>query len=380
MTFSALRYKLAIAITLLISMASLVSCNNEKVITDATEYIANRDYRSAMTSILSLDDEDIIKSDTLSQLLSTTYYGLKLKPVREIALDCYDMDFVPDHNIVIFTDFHNGSLNFYEFPKMKFIRSILLPDKAYNIDISPDGSTIAAAMVDHTILLYDLASGRKLNTLEGHTNRVRDVVFRDNNLLFSCSNDQKIAAWDVATGEPYWGKRQNTKNIKSLQLSKDKTKLITASNDGSACIVNATDNNMGAEELRAIHGKNYVNDAAISPDNKCLVTVSGDGYVKIWDAENGCSIRSIFLNDPLGAVDISPDGRNILIGGKHNAYIISLNDGKVISKIHGANMPIWSVKFLNNTEFVFADNSRLWHGELLSTNELIKEARKLSTL
>lgn len=181
----------------------------------------------------------------------------------------------------------------------------------------------------------------------------------------------------MATGEPYWGKRQNTKNIKSLQLSKDKTKLITASNDGSACIVNATDNNIGAEELRVIHGENYVNDAAISPDNNYLVTVSGDGFVKVWDAENGCSIKYIFLNDPLGAVDISPDGMNILIGGKHNAYIISLNEGKVISKIHGANMPIWSVKFLNNTEFVFADNSRMWNGNILSSNELVKEARRI---
>lgn len=377
MSHHIIRYKLAIAITSLFTMASLVSCNNERVIADASESIRNRDYNSAMARILSLNDEDIIKSDTLSQLLYTAYYGLELSPTRNIAIDCYDMDFVPNNDIIIFTDFHNGSLNFYEFPGMKYIRSILLPDKAYNIDISPDGSTIATAMADNTILLYDLESGRRLNTLEGHTNRVRDVVFRDDNLLFSCSNDQKIAAWDVATGEPYWGKRQNTKNIKSLQLSKDKTKLITASNDGSACIVNSTDNKIGVEELRVIHGDNYVNDAAISPDNKYLVTVSGDGYAKIWDAENGCSIKYIFLNDPLGAVDISPDCNHILIGGKHNAYIITLNDGKVISKIHGLNMPIWSVKFINDTEFVFADNSRMWNGKILSSNELIKEARGL---
>lgn len=266
MRFNALRIGYTIVI-LLVTMVNLVSCNKDKIITEATQYIANRDYKSAMSSILSVDDEDIVKSDTLSQLLATSYYGLKLKPVKNVALDCYDMDFAPENNMVIFTDFHNGSLNFYDFPMMKFIRSILLPDKAYNIDISPDGAIIAAAMADHTILLYDLASGRKVNTLEGHTNRVRDVKFRDNNLLFSCSNDQKIAAWDVSTGEPYWGKLQNTKNIKSLQLSKDKTKLITASNDGSACIVNAKDDNIGSEELRVIHGENYVNDAAISPDN-----------------------------------------------------------------------------------------------------------------
>lgn len=369
--------KRGIAFTLLLSIAILVSCNNKKVITDATDSIEKRNYKSALASILSLDDNDIIKSDTLSQMLATAYYELNLKPTREIALDCYDIDFVPDNDIIIFTDFHNNSLNFYEFPEMKFIRSILLPAKAYNIDISPDGSTIAAAMVDNTILLYDLESGRKLNTLEGHTNRVRDVVFRDNNLLFSCSNDQNIAAWNVATGEPFWDKRLNTKNIKNLQLNKDKTKLITASNDGSACIINSTDHNMGAEELRVIHGDNYVNDAAVTPDNTFLVTVSGDGYAKIWDTENGSLIKYIFLNDPLAAVDISPDGKHLLIGGQHGAYIISENDWKVISKFHGANMPIRSVKFINDSEFVLADNGRFWQGELYDIEDLIKNAREM---
>lgn len=369
--------KRGIAFTLLLSIAILVSCNNKKVITDATDSIEKRNYKSALASILSLDDNDIIKSDTLSQMLATAYYELNLKPTREIALDCYDIDFVPDNDIIIFTDFHNNSLNFYEFPEMKFIRSILLPSKAYNIDISPDGSTIAAAMVDNTILLYDLESGRKLNTLEGHTNRVRDVVFRDNNLLFSCSNDQNIAAWNVATGEPFWDKRLNTKNIKNLQLNKDKTKLITASNDGSACIINSTDHNMGAEELRVIHGDNYVNDAAVTPDNTFLVTVSGDGYAKIWDTGNGSLIKYIFLNDPLAAVDISPDGKHLLIGGQHGAYIISENDWKVISKFHGANMPIRSVKFINDSEFVLADNGRFWQGELYDIEDLIKNAREM---
>lgn len=361
----------------IISIAGLAGCNNEKTVAAASESIAERNYRSAIASIMELDDDDIIESDTLSQLLATAYYGAKLRPERDFAIECCDMDFVPGKDIVIFTDFHNGSLNFHEFLSMKFIRSILLPGKAFSIDVSPDGSTIAAAMEDNTILLYDLASGRKTKTLEGHTSWVRDVVFRDNDLLFSCSNDQKIAAWDVATGEPYWGKRQNTKNIKSLQLSKDKTKLITASNDGSACVVTATDNDMGVEELRVIHGDNYVNDAAISPDNKYIVTVSGDESVKIWGARDGSSVKTICLNDPLGAVDISPDGRHILVGGKRNAYILSLDKGKVLARIPAANKPIWCVKFINDTEFAVADISRLWHGETLKPGELIKEAQKL---
>lgn len=252
----------------------------------------------------------------------------------------------------------------------------MLPEKAYAIDFSPNEEIFATALVNNNILIYETSTGKKLKELEGHTNRVRDVVFRDNELLFSCGNDQKVAAWDVTSGEPYWGKHQHSKNIKSLQMSKDRSKMITASNDGSASLLKAAGDRIGAEELRFIHGDNYVNDAAISPNNKYAVTVSGDGYAKIWDAENGCSLHYIFLNDPLGAVDISDNSKLVLVGGQRNVFIIDADEGKVICKINVMNKPVWSVRFLDGKQIAFADNSHFWHTTLLIGKDLITEARK----
>mgnify|MGYP001034161946 CR=1 FL=1 len=355
---------------------SLQSCGNDKIISKASEAISHRDYKTALNEILSLSDETILESDTLSQMLSTAYYGSTLKPTRDIAVDCYDLDLISKNKQVVFTDFHNGSLNFYSFPEMQFIRSILLPEKAYAIDFSPNEEIFATALVNNNILIYETSTGKKLKELEGHTNRVRDVVFRDNELLFSCGNDQKVAAWDVTSGEPYWGKHQHSKNIKSLQMSKDRSKMITASNDGSASLLKAAGDRIGAEELRFIHGDNYVNDAAISPNNKYAVTVSGDGYAKIWDAENGCSLHYIFLNDPLGAVDISDNSKLVLVGGQRNVFIIDADEGKVICKINVMNKPVWSVRFLDGKQIAFADNSHFWHTTLLIGKDLITEARK----
>ena len=359
-----------------IVMISLQSCGYDKIISQASEAISHRDYKTALNEILSLNDETILESDTLLQMLSTAYYGSTLKPTRDITVDCYDVDFIAKNRQVVFTDFHNGSLNFYSFPEMRFIKSVFLPDKAYAIDFSPNEEMFAAAMVNNNVLIYETSSGKKLKELEGHTNRVRDVVFRDDELLFSCGNDQKIAAWDVVSGEPYWGKHQHSKNIKSLQMSKDRSTVITASNDGSASLLKASGDRIGAEELRFIHGDNYVNDAAISPNNKYAVTVSGDGFVKIWDAENGCAIHYLFLNDPLGAVDISDNSNLVLVGGQRNVFIIDADEGKVICKINVMNKPIWSVKFIEEEQIAFADNSHFWHTDLLIGKDLITEARK----
>jgi len=378
------RYVIETAVIALVSamaMALFHSCDfaRNKAIVKATDAISRRDYRSAMNFILKLDDDKIIESDTLMQMLSTSYYGLSLKPTREIASDCYDMDFTNDGDTVIFTDFHKGSLNFYSFPEMEYQRSISMPERAFSIDISPAGDTIAAAMANNMVMLYDLATGEILNVLEGHTNGVRDVVFATDTLLFSCSNDRRVVAWDVKSGTAYWSKRQHSKNVKSLQISKDGKYLTTASNDGSSSVIRANGKKAGSEILRVVHGENYVNDAAISPDNRFLVTVSGDGYAKFWNVTDGSPMFHIFLNDRLGAVDISDDGKYILVGGEHNAYLLDLATRKILSIINGSNMAIWSVKILNNDRFAFADNSRFWTGKILTGSELIKAAREIQS-
>lgn len=373
------KYIAAILATVAI-LVSLQGCDiHGKIVSFATTAIDKGDYNSALKSILTLEDKEILASDTLSQLLSTAYYGLSLSPIRKIATDCYDMDFTPDGKTVIFTDFDDGSLKFFSFPEMKFRHSISLNERAFNIDLSPNGMTFVAAMADKSLRLYDLQSGELLKEFRGHSGRVRDVVFVDSVNLISCSNDRSIAAWDAISGKPLWKSPLHEKNIKNLQLSKDHTLLITSSNDGSASIVKATGSDAGAEELRLVHGPDYVNDAAISPDNDYAATVSGDGYVKIWDARSGLLRVKKQLNDGLGAVDISPDGKHLLIGGLFAVYIISASDGTIITKIQATGIPVWSVKFLDSNHFAFADASHFWHGEWLHGSELLASARPLAS-
>ena len=356
----------------------LISCESkDKIITEATEALNNRDYLKTIEIITSLKDKSIIESDTLSELLSTAYYGLTISPKKGIAVDCYDMDFLPDNKSVVFTDFNKGILYFYSYPSMVFEYSLELPDKAYSVDISPTGKYLAAALVNKTVALYDLKEQKFREPLRGHSQAVRDVVFKDDNLLFSCGNDRSVIAWDINKNEPIWKNRQNNKNIKSLQLSKDKTKLVTASNDGSACIINTEGDRLGIEELRVVHGDNYVNDAAISPDNNIIITVSGDGFVKIWDTNLEAVKKNIFLNEPLCSVSISNDGSFFMLGSNKNVYILDLPSGQLISKINAINMPIWAVEFVGNDRFAFADNSRFWQGKLLNRQQLLVEARKL---
>src|SRR4051812_45113200 len=71
-------------------------------------------------------------------------------------------------------------------------------ESVVEIALAPDGRTLAAADRDHTIQLWETASGRVRCRFVGHQADVSGLTFSaDGRRLFSASRDTTALAWDV---------------------------------------------------------------------------------------------------------------------------------------------------------------------------------------
>ncbi|KAH7918249.1 WD40 repeat-like protein, partial [Leucogyrophana mollusca] len=75
-------------------------------------------------------------------------------------------------------------------------------DNVLCVAFSPDGSQVAAGLVDGSFRVIDISTGESaVGPIKGHTEYVSSVVYSpDGRLLVTGSSDQSIRVWDSKTG------------------------------------------------------------------------------------------------------------------------------------------------------------------------------------
>ncbi|MDE0427260.1 MAG: cohesin domain-containing protein [Candidatus Poribacteria bacterium] len=157
-------------------------------------------------------------------------------------------------------------------------------DAVFSVAFSPDGKMLASGG-DRTIKLWNAVTGSLIRRLIGHKYQVYSVAFSpDGKILASGSQDDTIKLWDIATGKPINTLREYS-SLYSVAFSPDGKILASGrgsrSGDGIG-IIRLWDVVTGELIHTLTEHTDWVSSVAFSPDGKMLASGSGDETIRLW--------------------------------------------------------------------------------------------------
>lgn len=186
-------------------------------------------------------------------------------------------------------------------------------DNVCGVALSADGRVAVSVSDDHTLIVWDVATGLELHMLKGHSAGVTDVVLSaDRRLAVSASGDTTLKVWDLATGRELRTLQGHSAGVGSVALSADGRLAISASGDMTLKVWDVAT----GWNLRTLKGhKGRVAGVALSADGRLAVSVSpsedygGDDTIRVWDVATGCELCASLWHMGVTSVALSADGQ-----------------------------------------------------------------------
>jgi len=187
-----------------------------------------------------------------------------------------------------------------------------------SVAFSPDGSTALSGSFDKTVRLWDVATGREIRTFIGHSAWVASVAFSpDGRTALSGSADEHalmrgqqngdntVRLWDVASGRELRTLTGHSGYVTSVAFSPDGRTVLSGSWDSTVRLWDVA----SGRELRTFKGHSgWVNSVAFSPIGRTALSSGTDGTVRIWDVETGTELAKMVSFKDGSWLTITPEG------------------------------------------------------------------------
>lgn len=173
---------------------------------------------------------------------------------------------------------------------------------------SPDGARLAAASDDDLAYVFDVASGKLIEKLNGHSASVYDVAWRpDGAELATASVDKTVKIWDAKDGKLLQTVAAHDDVAESVAWSPQGTLLASAGKDGVVKIWNAA---AGFSLEQALPPQDAaVTRVAFGSKGKRLVSVGPAASLCLWTKQGETWSTEPTTLDARGVwLAISPDG------------------------------------------------------------------------
>jgi len=223
----------------------------------------------------------------------------------------------------------------------RFVRSFEVSGCCGCVAVSPDGRWGLAGSADNTLHLLELATGRCIRTIKGHTGEVFSVaVSSDGCWGLSASGDHTLRLWDLRTGECL--RKFETFLVVSVAFSPDGQQALSGSENGELVLWDLA----SGQRVRGYDGhEDNVPSVAISPDGQLGLSGSVDRTLRLWLLATGRCVRTFKGHTNwVSSVAFSSDGCwGLSASGDHTLRLWELTSGRCLRTLEGHTAGVTSV-------------------------------------
>ncbi len=203
-----------------------------------------------------------------------------------------------------------------------------------SVSALPDGRALLSGCVDHTVRLWDIATGREIKCL-WHPDAVRAIfALQDGRRVLTGCADGFVRLWDFRTGQELRRLFKHAAIVRAVAVSPDGRLALSGSEDG---VLVLSDLEKGGEVRRFEGQACAVWCAAFSPDGSRVLTGGHDGILRVGNTTSSEALVP-HVGHKAGAsiwsVAFSSDGRRAVTGSHDGTLIVwNLDSGQVVRQL-----------------------------------------------
>lgn len=214
-----------------------------------------------------------------------------------------------------------------------------------SVALSHDGRWLASAGADHTVIVWDVASGLEFRMLTGHAEAVTAVAFSpDGALLASGGSDNNIKLWDFSAGKELFNLATGNHPLGVMGVAFDPSgkKLISLNQDRTVItwdVARGREQGRFAGLAAPSSGTAYFTD--LTPDAHWVMSDRSDRTVgrkaiDLWDVTTGKLAYSRLTSEDMTGGKLSGDGRFFAYTDSHDGFgLWDIAKGQVAFSIPG---------------------------------------------